>query len=125
MRVGGEAQKFPRVSTLSKVQPILYTLCRCTAHTFGAILKDKQLAKPLLKAIREICYNLLYTELPLTARQRTALRKRKNLLLALVETDGKSLTKATNLIRRNWNFVAKHILTLLETSLAEICSNID
>ena len=59
---------------------ILQFIANCSSKSAALI----ELSPCLLKAIREIAYNLLYNDLPLTTREKSTLRRHKEIIRQLV-----------------------------------------
>jgi hypothetical protein len=59
---------------------ILQFIANCSSKSATLI----ELSPSLLKAIREIAYNLLYNDLPLTTREKSTLRRHKEVIRQLV-----------------------------------------
>ncbi len=96
---------------VKKAMPLLYVLRRCKPVTFKAITKDKNFSKLILQALKELCYNLLYSDLPLNTAQRSKLKRKKQLLIKI------STAKNLELAIKHSRTVADCILEPLETSL--------
>ena len=70
---------------LKEAYPLLFVLWKGNANTFESLVNDNSFSTLLLKSLKEICHNLLYTELPLTNAERKDLRKIKGLIISLSE----------------------------------------
>ena len=92
-------------SSLKKSYSIFKILYNCSPTTFEAIVSDNKLGKDLLLGSVEYCWNLLFTELPLTDEERQLLRSEKELIRAIADRgSGKSVKvrhKKLQIIHKN------------------------
>ncbi len=72
------------LSIVHEALPIFYVLRHCSSCTYNRILKDKALSF-ILQAIRELAYNYLFGDLPLTKKQKVSPGKEQRLLKRLVQ----------------------------------------
>ncbi len=106
------------VSVVQRAFPVLYVIRHCSLCSFKTIIKDKHFSKEIIQAIRELAYNYLQAELPLTKKQKRQLKSKLHLLKHLCkETKPNILQK---IILKNRKTVTNIILEPIETSLYEI-----
>ncbi len=63
-------------SIVSRSVHVLYVLRHCSPQTFKTIIKDKTFSSEIIKAVRELAYNYLYIDLPLTKRQKQLIQSK-------------------------------------------------
>ena len=105
------------MGALKEAYPILFVLWKCSPNTFTSVVNDDKFAVVLLKALKEICHNLLYTDFPFTDDQRSELRKIQEFIQSLATGGVKTRqakTRKRNIILNNQTKTRKVIGTVLD-----------
>ncbi len=105
-------------SVVSSAAPILFVLRRCNLCTFKLILKDKNFRTEIFQALKELIFNFLNTDLPLTEQQRKQISSKVHILKRLLRE--KRPTFLENIILKNQKIVVDIILEPLESTLKSI-----
>ncbi len=109
-------------SIVCKILPVLQILRHCSRLcTFKSIVKDKTFRPAIAQAIRELAYNYLFVELPLTKKQKLHVKSKLHLLKRLCKE--KKISALQKIIINNHKTVIDVILEPITTSLKEFFEN--
>ena len=112
-------------TSLQLALPILEVLYSCGTRTFQSLLEDNKLNKVLCLARVEIAHNLLFTELPLSEKERSLLRKEREFIRKIAANKSAKTLKIRRrklgIVARNRNKLRTLLYPFLKGSLKEIC----